>query len=290
MATYNTIFFVGLPLANPRIEFVYVERGPTSNGPWTRIGQASVDNAGPVGPYAYYYDNTAPFDTPVWYRAIAVDTGGVEVQVGVPAGPFTLASSGFVVVSDPLRPWADLEFGFCATPQNLAAAACAPNAPDLIWSRFGSRLSRSDAGLFDILDAERPADVYARRKEHSGSFLVATKTLDAIGSMYDLFTAGGPVYLRAPAEYGTFDFAIQPGDIEQSYLTDQVDQRQPFRLWTVPYVVVDLPLGPQQGAANCTTWCAVKATNPTFADLTAQGGTWAGIADGTTLALVCPAP
>lgn len=275
MATYLLVTLVEA-VATPGTQQVDVQRALSATGPWITIGQATVmDGTG------YFYDNTVPLDTPVWYQSVEP---GTTTQVTPVTGPFTLVSSGTVILSDPLRPWADLEFGFCASPQNLAAFACAPNAPDLIWSRFGERVSRSDAGLFDVLDAERPADVYARRKDHEGSFLILSKSLAAIQSMYELFTAGGPLYLRAPAEYGDFNFAVQPGDLTRTYLTDRIDQRKPLRLWSAPYTVVDLPLGPQQGV-DCATWCDVEAAFPTFADMTAAGGTWADIATGAT---VCP--
>ena len=273
MATYQLVT-VDLT-ASLLVEYysVHLERGLSATGPWTPIGQVIL-----TGNIGYFYDNTVPFDTPVWYRV-------VDEVVFLPIiGPLTLASSGFVVLSDPLRPWADLEFGFCATPQNLAAYACAPNAPDLVWSRFGPRTSRADAGLFDILNSERPADVYARRKEHEGAFLITGRSLASIQSVYELFTAGGPLYLRAPAAYGDTDFAIQPGDLSRDYLTESVDQRLPFRVWSAPYTVVDLPLGPQQGV-DCATWCDVADAFPTYTTMTAAGGTWGDIATGAT---VCP--
>lgn len=274
MATYLLVTLTDLTPA-PGTFDVNVERATSATGPWVVVGQATLlDGEG------FFYDNTVPLDTPVWYRS-TLPLGG---QVTPVIGPFTLVSSGTVILSDPLRPWADLEFGFCATPQNLAAAACAPNAPDLIWSRFGDRNNRSDAGLFDVLDAERPADIYARRKDHEGSFLFLSRSLAAINSVYELFTAGGPLHLRAPAAYGDFDFTLQPGDLARGYLTEAIDQRHPFRLWSAPYTVVDLPLGPQQGV-DCATWCDVEAAFPTFADMTAAGGTWADIASGAT---VCP--
>lgn len=275
MATYLLVTLVE-SVPTPGTQPVDVQRATSATGPWITVGQTTLlDGTG------YFYDNTVPLDTPVWYRGVTV---GTDAPITPVTGPFTLVSSGTVILSDPLRPWADLEFGFCASPQNLAAFACTPNAPDLIWSRFGERVSRSDAGLFDVLDAERPADVYARRKDHEGSFLILSKSLAAIQSMYELFTAGGPLYLRAPAEYGDFDFAVQPGDLSRTYLTDRIDQRKPLRLWSAPYTVVDLPLGPQQGV-DCATWCDVEAAFPTFADMTAAGGTWADIATGAT---VCP--
>lgn len=261
------------------VPVVLVERALSATGPWVRVGQASL-----ITGVGYFYDNTVPFDTPVWYQFLQpVPPPMPPVLVGT-AGPLSLAGNGNVVISDPLRPWADLEFSFCETPSGLVAAGCTPSGPDLVWARFGDRTYASDAGLFPILDAQRPADVYARRKDHEGSAVILSRTLAAIESLKDLFTAGGPLYLRAPDAYGTTDFAFQPGDLQEAFINDRIDQRQPFRLWSYPYTVVDLPLGPQQGTA-CANWCAVKATFPTFADLTATGDTWAQVASGVT---VCP--
>ena len=283
MATYNLVHAIFATGSN--ILTATVERGTSATGPWTVIGQMPLDGAlvPPTVDEGYYYDNTAPFDTPVWYRVTRyLASGAVDAQVVV--GPLTLTGTGTVVLSDPLRPWADIEFTFCATPQLVTDALCTSTGPEFVWTRFGDRLRSADAGLFAILDAEHPADVYARRKDHSGTGRFFTRTLDAIDRVYDLFTAGGPLYLRAPAEYGRTDFYLQPGDLSEAFLTETVDQRKPLRVWDFPYVVVDGPLGPQQGP-DCATWCAVKDAFPTFAALTATGDTWRDVASGAT---VCP--
>ena len=283
MAIFQTVHAIFATGSN--ILTATVERGTSATGPWTLIGQMALDGAvtPPIVDEGYFYDNTAPFDTAVWYRVIRrLPNGTVDATVIV--GPLTLAGPGTVVISDPSRPWADVEFEFCDTPQGVVAAGCTPTGPEFVWVRFGPRLRTSDAGLFPVLDAERPADVYARRKDHSGTGTFLTKTLDAIDRAYDLFTAGGPLYLRAPAAYGRTDFAFQPGDLEEAFLTDSIDQRVPFRMLTFPYTVVDLPLGPQQGT-DCANWCAVENAFPTFADLTAAGDTWRDVASGATL---CP--
>jgi len=250
-----------------------VERGLSATGPWVPIGTVGL-----VSDEGYFYDNTAPFDVPVWYRATR--TSGPIVL----PGPLTLVGDGAVVLSDPLRPWADIEFRFCETTQDIISLVCSFTGPELVWARFGDRVRASDAGLFPILDAERPADVYARRKDHEGSGLILTRSLAAIDRMTDLFTVGGPLFLRAPAAYGRTDFHIQPGELTEAFLGDRIDQRKPVRLWSFPYVVVDGPLGPQQGT-ECANWCALSAAFPTYATLTATGDTWGEIAAGTT---VCP--
>ncbi|MEU4106895.1 hypothetical protein AB0F16_41260 [Streptomyces tanashiensis] len=280
MATYQVVHY------NPAgtgttAHMARVERGLSATGPWTVIGQMGLINdlPGPNGPEGYFYDNTVPFDTAVWYRITEILPDGTNGNSSV-LGPFTLVGNGNVVLSDPLRPWADIEFDFCDTAESLNAAVCNPSG-EFIWTRFGPRVRAADAGLFNILNAERPADVYARRKDHTGALRFLTKSLAAIDQVYDLFTAGGPLYLRAPDVYGRTDFFLQPGDLPEEYLSELVDQRWPHRTWEVPYVVVDGPLGPQQGT-DCANWCAVKATFPTFAALT---GTWGDLASGVT---ICP--
>lgn len=259
--------------------FAYVERGPSATGPWTRVGRVDLVNY-----RGYFYDNTVPYDTPTWYRGVIVTDDGTQVTNGIVTGPLTLVGTGNVVLSDPLRPWADIEFGFCASAQALTAAACSPSGPEFVWARFGGRSRRADVGLFDRLDSETPADVYARRKNFDSSARFLTKTLDAIDRVYELFTAGGPLFLRAPAAYGRTDYWMQPQDLADDYLSETVDQRFPHRIWTFSYTVVDPALVIQQGTA-CANWCAVADAFPTFAALTATGNTWAAVAAGTT---VCP--
>ncbi|MZE53823.1 hypothetical protein GTY86_35530 [Streptomyces sp. SID5770] len=278
MATYITVP-VQIPAGLvPDPLLAYVERGTSATGPWTRLGQAPL-TAG----RGYFYDNTAPLDTPVWYRYVYPQLGAEYVSPTV-SGPLELESAGTVILSDPNRPWADIEFAFCGSAEALAAAVCGPAGAEFIWTRFDEEVRRADAGLFDRLDAETPADVYGRRKSYDSGARFLTKSLAAATRVYELFTVGGPLFLRAPAAYGVSDVYVQPGDLAKSHLTDRVDQRFPHRLWAFPYTVVDPVHAIQQGTV-CANWCALTEAYPTFADLTATGDTWAAVATGVT---VCP--
>ena len=210
MATFLVVSINEVDI-NPSPTNMWVERATSATGPWTRIGQVNT-----IYGVGYFYDNTVPCDTPVWYRAVQIILIDPPFeQPGTAMGPFTLDCDDTVILSDPNRPWADIEFGFCATPEALNQAACTPGGVEFVWSRFGSRTRRVDAGLFDRLNSETPADIYARRKNLDSGALVLTKTLDAIDRMYELFTAGGPLYLRAPAVYGRTDYYLQPGDLTE---------------------------------------------------------------------------
>lgn len=252
-----------------------LERGLSATGPWLFLRDVGL-----TGEVGVTFDTTVPLDTPVWYRWFGTPGDQEIIQ-----GPFTEASSGTVLLKDPFRPWANLEFEFCSSAEELNAVVCDPAGPEYVWARFGGKTRRTDAGLFDRLDSETPADVYGRRKDFDSSLRFLTKSLAAIDAVYALFTAGGPLQVQAPTVYGWPDVFVQPGDLDEEYLSDSVDQRRPHRIWDTPVTKVDsVVAGPVQGTV-CSNWCAVEEAFATFADMTAAGGTWMDVAEGT---VQCP--
>lgn len=249
-----------------------LERGPSSSGPWRFLREVPL-----VAEVGVTYDTTMPLGEDVWYRWTG-DRGDQQII----QGPYQEAAPEGVLLKDPVRPWANLEFSFCASASQALDLLCAPGAPEFVWARFGNKLRRSDAGLFDRLDSETPADVFARRKSFDEPWRFFTRSLEALNDVYTLFTAGGPILIQAPAEYGHPNVFMQPLDLDEQYLTDGIDQRLPYRVWDVPATVVDPVLaGPVQGTV-CANWCFVEETYPTFADLTAAGGTYLDLASGVT--------
>jgi hypothetical protein len=233
-----------------------------------------------LGERAVYVSNTAPIGVPLVYRFIGEQTGSV-----LTANEFTLPAQGRVWLKDPLRPWADIGMDFCATgfsPSASQSLDCGEQTPEFAWGGLFDFSANADAGLHDILNAERPADIWARRKYATGTLQFSTRTLAAIDRVYELFTAGGPLQLQLPNVYGWDDAFIQPGDLSWEY--GARDQRLPLRNWEVPWVIVDQPLGPIQGTV-CTNWCAVEEAFTTFADLTAYPATWLDLLTGDVL---CP--
>lgn len=249
-----------------------LERATAAAGPYTTIAVAVPL----LAEQDVYTDTTAPFGTPLYYRAIGDQTGSVTTYT---AGP--LDQAGQVWLRDPLRPWADLPLDFCDAAQSGHVAGCAQPTPELVWVGLGDETWRADAGLFDVLNSEQPADVWARRKHADTTLTFFTRTLAAADRVYDLFTAGGPLFLQLPPEYGWRDAFVQPGDVAMSRISR--DQRRPERRWEVPVTVVDRPLGPAQGTA-CATWCALPDTYATYGDLPV-GVTFADLAAGNVL---CP--
>lgn len=248
------------------------------------VGPITPDNPGTLiaadrpllGERGVFIDDTVPIGVNMWWQVVA-DTGGVQNFSGS-----QVTGIGFVWVKDPLRPWTDIPMDFCDQTVGHAASGCAAVDPEFIWGGLGDMDWTADAGLFPILNAETPADVFARRKYANGSFAFFTRTLENIDTVYDLFTAGGPLMLQLPPEYGQKDIFVQPGDVRMSYIAN--DQRRPERKWDVPFTVVDQPGGPTQGTV-CNNWCEIDAAFATYADMTATGDTYLNLLQGTVL---CP--
>lgn len=254
-----------------------VERGLSATGPWTLIGM--VDLLAQVGSFT---DTLAPFDVNIWYRWSGFPAGAGSIIV---QGPFFETSTGGVQLRDPLRPWANLDLSFCANMTQAMAEICGPIDPAIIWVGLGDKTYRADANLFDVYNSRTPADIYGVRKRLDSSLKILTKTLAAKDAVETFFSAGGPIAIHLPTIYGFPDAVVQPGDVEEAYLSQ--DQRRPIRMWEAPFTIVDTPIGPTQGTA-CANWCAVRDTYATFADLTATGFTWAQVAAGAAGGVGCP--
>jgi len=226
------------------------------------------------------YDYEAPLDLAgITYTAIGYDAGGTATAVQTSAA-VEIPSGGFVWFKDPARPWVSLPVDLCVEPTPPDAINCGPTPdPAIALIQFGQEARAADAGIFDVLNRERPADIWARRKDVITSITFASRTCEVIDRIYDLFTVGGPLFIQAPAVYCWPDRYVQPGDLVMDYISR--DQRRPWRLWNVPLTAIDQPSPnalPQGGV--CTNWCAVEDTYATFAALTASGFTWEDVYQG----------
>lgn len=225
---------------------------------------------------AFWLENTAPIGVDLYYRFVGDQTGDTHS-----VGPFQMPELGLVWFKDPLRPWADISLDTCPAGATHTEA-CGNTDPPIIWGGLSGLTAEDDTNLIPILNAERPADIYARRKWLSGRAVFFTRTLAAIDDVYALFTAGGPIQIQLPAVYGWADAFVQPGDLSWEY--GSRDQRRPLRRWEFPFTIVDQPFGPEQGT-DCNNWCAIEAAFTTFQDMTNYGGTWLSMLDGNVL---CP--
>lgn len=251
------------------------------DGTETFVQGATQDELLLLGEQGYLWDTAAPLDVAVTYRATS-DTGDTMT-----AGPVTVPSNGFVWFKDPNRPWANVRVDLCIdpTPQQCGAEL----VDDVALVAFGPEARAADAGLFPILNRELPVDVFARRKGVVTSARFVSRTLEAVDKIYVLFTAGGPLFIQAPAVYGWPDRYVQPGDLGMDRISP--DQRRPWRLWEVPLTVIDQPVGLPQGVIDAT-WCDLEEDYATWADFNAAnpGATWGDVVSGETTGGATPPP
>ncbi|MEU1494286.1 hypothetical protein ABZ456_29040 [Streptomyces sp. NPDC005776] len=247
------------------------QRRLTPDGPYTTLAEAVPL----LGERAVFIDNTAPIGADLYYLFTGDQTGDT-----ITVGPVVLPVQGYTWIKDPGRPWADLRFDTC--PTTGPAAPCTDPNPAYVWGGLSGLGQAEDAGLFEILNSDVPADVWARRKSITGTLVFFTRTLEATDRVYDLFTAGGPLQLQLPDIYGWADAFIQPGELRWEY--GSRDQRKALRRYEVPFRVVGRPLGPIQGV-DCANWCEVQEAFPTFGDMSSVGQTWLELAQGDVL---CP--
>jgi hypothetical protein len=230
----------------------------------------------PVTRDYFLFDSEAPLDTAVTYRAFE-DVVGLDPSANVvTGGPVTLTSGGYNWFKDPGRPWANLRVDLCGDQ----GGPCAGIDNPVSLLRLGDKSRAADANLIPVLDRELPADIWARRKGIVSSITFLTRTLDAIDSVYDLFTAGGPLLLQIQPLFGWPDAYWQPGELTEVY-TGSADQQLPYRRWTLPLVQVDrpAPAAPAQGTVNAN-WCLIEETYETSQDLANTGFDWLDVADG----------
>lgn len=174
---------------------------------------------------------------------------------------------------------------------NFLAEEFAPSSVDIAWVGFRDKVRAADAGLFPVLDAERPADVFARRKDITTAITFLSRSLGALQGIYELFTAGGPLLVQVPLEYGMAapygqrDRYYQPEDLTEAYLS--VDQRKTYRMWSAPVTAVEAPIGEPQGT-DTANWCALEETYPTMGAYASSGYTWAQAASGAAVTIDLP--
>lgn len=284
--------------ANARVELVVDFTDQTGTQTYAtlyrRVGSATAPReyvrglygTGLLGEQKYVTDTEAPLDRAVYYEAV----GGAVAAV-MTAGPVTVPGSGYVWMKDPGRPWADLRLDLCLSPDD-GRSECAAPADALAWVGFQNKVRAADAGLFDVLDREVPADVYARRKDVTSTWSFLSRTREVAALVYDLYTVGGPLFFQLPDVYNAnypgyreLDRYYQPGDLTEAYISS--DQRRYARLWSAPVTSVAVPVGEPQGT-DTANWCALDGSYAAYSDLTGAGYTWGQVAAGEASAAGTP--
>lgn len=199
---------------------------------------------------ATLYDYEAPFGQVVSYTA-------VEAAETVPAST-TLAGSDVWLIHP-------------AIPELSMVV-------DLGKSSFSDEAWGVDQGVFWPMGRKRPVIITdGARHAPSSSIDVLTDTLGELEAIRSLVDDAGVLFMNIPPElgYGVDSDYISVAGVNAKRLVDIGGRAE--RVVTLPYQVVERPVGGSQAERN---WADVIAENATWADVLAKYDSWADVLAG----------
>lgn len=167
---------------------------------------------------------------------------------------------------------------------------CLDGDQEIFFKAFDAEEYASASGVFDIVMAPRPDVVGQIRKDLRTTLVLVSRQLSDITALKAILSPGMPLILSLPVIYGwgieTFGTDwIQVGDAAASRLG--TDMRKPYRIWSLPLVVVDedtaYPTGSVGGngiGVAGATWGDLAVAGQTWGDHAATGNTWLDTAQG----------
>jgi hypothetical protein len=115
------------------------------------------------------------------------------------------------------------------------------------------------------------------RGSPKGTLTLYTSTLDERKQALAIFESGRILLLRNPnPSYPETSWYLAIGNVEEER-TIEFDARQPYRTWTVPFVVVERPTGLIE-ASSGITWADIKASGMTWRQLRDRRSSWLDVA------------
>lgn len=244
-------------------------------------------NTSPLWPRTFpngatIWDSTAPLDVDVYYEL----TSNCLADTMLTSNTVNLDSGGDGWLRDPMDPSRNLRivmddfFDECVDEDVI------------VFSGLDSREYANSSGIFDRIDAARPATISMTRKNYASALYLTSFSLDDIDSLEDIFADGRILSLSLPIQYGWAhrtsgtDF-ITCQDITQSVIG--VDQRVTTRVWSIPFLLspppVDTSAGgvggsPIGGGGATYDILAASAIGVDYTTLAGTGFTYTQIAQG----------
>lgn len=210
---------------------------------------------------AVVWDTEAPLETNLTYRVEGLVTG-----LTTTTGTINIDNNGSSYLKDPLQPCHDVRVATCIDD---------PDCVDSVVGAFylGHRPDEYENHSVNLLpvNARRPVTVSRQRQDAQSTLGIGTQLCADSEAMVDLTKPGTPLLFQALPEYCIEDRYMSLGTHEVSRLG--VDQRLEVRIHTIPYAVVDRPVGP--GKAPCgVRWNDLCDEFETWDALAAEGLTW----------------
>lgn len=232
---------------------------------------------------AVVWDGEGPFDVSTTYEL----TSNCNSTTVATSNAVTLVSDGDGWLRDPVDPSRNLRivmddfFDECVDQDVI------------VFSGLSNRDYANGSGIFDRIQAARPATVSMTRKNYGSTLHLTSYSLDDIDGLEDIFADGRILSLSLPMVYGWAhrtsgtDY-ITCFDIEQSLIG--VDQQLSVRGWMIPFRLSPEPVDTSEGSTGGNgigggdaTYDVLAASviGTTYNSLTASAFTFTQIAQGT---------
>lgn len=192
-----------------------------------------------------------------------------EVAVTETACETVTVTSESLWLKSPLHPCLDVEIGMC----NPMLADC-EETDRITYVGMEPDEYAANTVLLNPANRRRPIPVNRIRRDATSTLRLLAHTCEARDSVLAVNEPGDPLLFQVPAQYCIADRYISVGTLTDSHIS--VDQREEFRLMTLPYAVVDRPEGPADGVCGArimdlcdiyTSWAAFTIAGFDYTDL-----------------------
>ena len=192
-----------------------------------------------------------------------------EQAVGGEACETVTVSSESLWLKSPLNPCSDVEIGICSP----MLQDCEDDTR-VSYVGHDSEDYAPNTVLWQPVNQRYPIPVNRVRRGATSTLRLLAHDCDARDALRLANEPGDPLLFQAPADYCIEDRYISVGMVNESRLS--VDQREDFRLVTLPYAVVSRPVGPANGVCGAriddlcdiyTSWAAMNIAGLTWTDL-----------------------
>lgn len=214
----------------------------------------------------FYMTGTPPATTLFYIDDVQVSQ---PVDVTATACETVTVASESVWLKNPLNPCLDVEIGLCSP----AMADC--EEPSRVsYVGHADDEWQPNTTLLTPVNRRYPIPVNRVRRAPTSTLRVLAHDCAARDAVLASNDTGDPLLFQAPATYCIPDRYISVGALTDSRIS--VDQREDFRLISMPYATVQRPEGPANGVCGAriidlcdiyTSWAAMTIAGLTWTDL-----------------------
>lgn len=178
-------------------------------------------------------------------------------------------TSESVWLKSPLHPCSDVEVDLCTPMFNDCTSET-----QVSYAGTADEDRAANTVLLQPDNRPYPIPVNRQRRKVTSSLRLITHDCDARDTVLNINDPGDPLLFQAPAEYCIPDRYISVATLTESRFS--VDQRDEFRLITLPYAEVERPVGPADAPCGIriadlcdiyTSWQSMTLSGLTYEDL-----------------------